>query len=222
MSTINQYIDHTLLKPTATDTDISILCQEAITHKFYAVCVNGCYVSLARKLLKETDVKIATVIGFPLGAMATASKVFEAEQAIKDGANEVDMVLNIGALISENYAYIEDEIRLIKKAIGAHILKVIIETCYLTKSQIEKATQLVINANADFVKTSTGFGSRGANFEDMRTMHNITKDTIQIKISGGIRDLKTAQTYIAMGASRLGTSSGIKLITNTNTSHNSY
>lgn len=213
MSTINHYIDHTLLKPTATTDDICILCEDALTYDFYAVCVNSYHVNLAYKILKNSPVKIATVIGFPLGASTTETKVFEAVQAIKNGADEIDMVINIGALLYKDYTYVENEIRVIKKAIGNKVLKVIIETCYLNTKQILKATELVVNAKADFVKTSTGFGARGASFEDVKLMRSITKNQIQIKASGGIKDIETAQKYIAMGVTRLGTSSGVKLTT---------
>lgn len=222
MNRINQKVDHTLLKPIALKNDIKKLCEEAIQYNFFAVCVNGCYVKFAYDLLKNTNVKVATVVGFPLGAMATTAKVFEAQQAIKDGADEVDMVINVGALIDEDYTFVEDEIHQLKTAIGNKVLKVIIETCYLNSAQIEKATEIVVKSGADFVKTSTGFGTRGASFEDMETMQKVTQGNIEIKISGGVRDLETAQKYIKMGATRLGTSSGVKLVTGETPSKNSY
>ncbi len=210
---INRYIDHTVLKATTTESDIIKLCDEAKQYNFYAVCVNGCYVNLAKEHLKGTDVSIAAVIGFPLGAMSKEAKVFEAEKCIADGANEIDMVLNIGFLKDGRYEEVEEEIREIKEAIGDNVLKVIFENCYLTKDEIEVASQLAVNAKADFVKTSTGFGTGGATFEDVEIMKSIVGDKAQIKAAGGVRDLETAQKYIDMGVTRLGTSSGVSLVT---------
>jgi deoxyribose-phosphate aldolase len=210
---LNQYIDHTLLKPTATPSEIKKLCTEAVQHKFYAVCVNGCYAETAKRAVQNSDVKIATVIGFPLGAMTTAAKVFEAKDALNKGADEIDMLINIGMLKANKTDYIENEIAEIKKAIGSKVLKVIIETCYLTNTEKEAACRAALNAKADFVKTSTGFGTAGATFEDVKLMKEIAGDKMQIKASGGIKDRETAIKYIELGVSRLGTSSGIKLVT---------
>jgi len=210
---INNYIDHTLLKATATKKEIIKLCDEAKEYQFYAVCVNGCYVSLAKKELQNTDVKVAAVIGFPLGAMTTEAKVFEAKDCIAKGANEIDMVINIGMLKSGDYEYVEDEIRRIKEAIGNNVLKVIFENCYLTDDEKKTVTQLAVNAKADFVKTSTGFGTGGATFEDVQLMKEIVGDKAQIKAAGGVRDVATAIKYIEMGVTRLGTSSGVSLVT---------
>lgn len=210
---INQYIDHTLLKATATQNDIIQLCNEAKEHHFYAVCVNSSYVSLAKKELQNSPVQIAAVVGFPLGAMSTEAKVFEAQQAIANGATEIDMVIHIGNLLDGAYEKVEHEIRAIKQAIGSHVLKVIFENCYLSKEQIQHVSQLAINAGADFIKTSTGFGTGGATFEDVALMKEIAKDQIAIKAAGGIRDLETALKYISMGVTRLGTSSGVALVT---------
>ncbi|WP_439132706.1 deoxyribose-phosphate aldolase [Polaribacter sp.] len=209
---INQFIDHTLLKPTATKQQIIKLCEEAKTYNFYAVCVNGCYVALAKKQLENTKVKVAAVIGFPLGAMTTEAKVFEAKNCVEKGASEIDMVLNIGKLIDGDDAYIENEIKAIKEAIGNTVLKVIFENCYLTKTQIKKACKLAVNAGADFVKTSTGFGTDGATLQDVTLMKQTVKDKAKIKAAGGIRDITTAKKYIEMGVSRLGTSSGVSLV----------
>lgn len=209
---LNQYIDHTLLKPTATPSEIKKLCTEAVKHKFYAVCVNGCYVEIAKKAVENSDVKVAAVIGFPLGGSTTASKVFEAEDCIKKGADEIDMVINIGMLKSGNLKYVEEEIAAIKKAIGNKILKVIIETCFLTDEEKTLACRAALNAKADFVKTSTGFGHGGATPEDIEIMKDVVGDKLQIKASGGIKDTKTARKYIKLGVSRLGTSSGVALI----------
>jgi deoxyribose-phosphate aldolase len=210
---INKYIDHTVLKATTTENDIVKLCNEAKEHNFYAVCVNGCYVNLAKENLIGTDVSIAAVIGFPLGAMSKEAKVFEAEKCIADGANEIDMVLNIGFLKDGRYDEVEEEIREIKEAIGDNVLKVIFENCYLTKEEIKIASKLAVNAKADFVKTSTGFGTDGATFEDVELMKSIVGDKAEIKAAGGVRDLETAIKYINMGVTRLGTSSGVSLVT---------
>ncbi|CAM1345672.1 deoxyribose-phosphate aldolase [Tenacibaculum amylolyticum] len=219
---LNQYIDHTLLKATATEKDIIQLCSEAKTYNFYAVCVNGSYVPLAKKELENSSVAIAAVIGFPLGAMNTQAKVFEAKQAIADGATEIDMVINVGNLLDGKYDVVENEIRLIKKAIGNNVLKVIFENCYLTPEQIKTVSQLAVNAGADYIKTSTGFGTGGATFDDVALMKQVGKDQVKIKAAGGIRDVETAQKYIAMGVERLGTSSGVALVTTGTANSNSY
>ncbi len=210
---LNTYIDHTILKAIATVADITKLCSEAKQYNFYSVCVNGAYVGLACSELMKSDVKIAAVIGFPLGAMTTKAKVFEAKQCIEDGANEIDMVLNIGLLKSGYYEIVRDEIAKIKKTIGSNVLKVIFENCYLTNEEKKIACQLSIDAGADFIKTSTGFGPGGATIEDVRLMKDIAQDKILIKASGGIKDIDTARAYINLGASRLGTSSGVALVT---------
>ncbi|MFY9242372.1 MAG: deoxyribose-phosphate aldolase [Polaribacter sp.] len=219
---INKYIDHTLLKATATNNEIIALCNEAKKYNFYAVCVNGCFVEFAKQQLKNTDVKIAAVIGFPLGAISTKAKVFEASNCIENGANEIDMVLNIGKLLEVNYEYVEKEIKLIKEAIGRNLLKVILETCYLSKEQIEIACRLAVNAGADFVKTSTGFGTNGATFKDVEIMKNAVNGKAQIKASGGIKDVQTANKYIEMGVTRLGTSAGVLLVTKGISDKNQY
>jgi len=210
---LSKYIDHTLLKPTATESDIIQLCKEAVGYNFYAVCVNSCYVELCKNTIQNSIVKIASVVGFPLGAMDTLSKIKEAENAIKNGAHEIDMVINIGFLKDGKLDLVENEIRLIKKAIGNNILKVIIETCYLTDEEKKIATQLTVNAGADFVKTSTGFGTGGATLEDIALMKSITQNKIKIKASGGIRDYETAIKYIDLGVTRIGTSNGIQIVT---------
>lgn len=209
---LNKYIDHTLLKPTATPADIEKLCTEAKTHSFAAVCVHPCYLDLAKDFLKNSSVKIAVVIGFPLGAMTTKAKIFEAEEAIKKGANEIDMVINIGMLKAGEVTYVTREIEAIKKAIGDKVLKVILETCFLTDEEKEIAAKAALKAKADYIKTSTGFGTGGATFSDVRLMKEIAGDEMKIKASGGIKDRETAIKYIDLGVSRLGTSSGTKLI----------
>lgn len=209
---INKYIDHTVLKATTTPKDIEKLCNEAKEYKFYSVCVNGCYVPLCKKLLVNTDVKVAAVIGFPLGAMSTEAKVYEAKKCIKDGANEIDMVINVGMLKAKEYDYVREEIRQIKEAIGTNVLKVIIETCYLTDDEKVKACELAVEAKADFVKTSTGFGTNGATFEDVALMKKTVGNRAKVKASGGVKTYETAVKYIELGAERLGTSSGIQIM----------
>jgi len=209
---LNKYIDHTILKATASSSDIQKLCEEAIEHEFYSVCVNGCYVADAKHLLQGTDVKVAAVVGFPLGAMTTAAKVFEAKEAVENGAGEIDMVINIAKLKDGEFEFVENEIRLIKEAIGDNVLKVIIETCYLTDEEKVKACELSLAAKADFVKTSTGFGTGGATYEDVKLMKSVVGDDAKVKASGGVRDKETAQKYVDLGAERLGTSSGIEIV----------
>jgi deoxyribose-phosphate aldolase len=213
---LNTYIDHTLLKPTATPNDIITLCEEAITHQFYAVCVNGCYVQLAKSIVTNSAVQVASVMGFPLGANTTKTKIFEAQDAIKNGASEIDMVLNLGWLKAKEYKKIESEITEIKKAIGIHVLKVILETCYLTNDEIIEASKIAMYSGADFIKTSTGFGSGGATIEAVKLMKQAVGDAVKIKASGGIRDKETALQYIKLGVSRIGTSSGIAIVGDNN------
>ena len=209
---INKYIDHTVLKATTTEADIIKLCKEAREYNFFSVCVNGSYVPLAKKELEGSDVKIAAVIGFPLGAMSKDAKIFETKKCIEDGADEIDMVLNVGFLKDGKFDEVEAEIREIKNVMGTHILKVIQENCYLTDEEKRKACELSISAKADFVKTSTGFGTGGSTFEDVALMKEVVKDKAQIKAAGGVRDIETAMKYIEMGVTRLGTSSGVSLV----------
>ena len=209
---LENFIDHTLLKPTATSSDILQLCKEAEEHQFFAVCVNSCYVQLAVSALKNSKVKVAATVGFPLGAASTASKIAEAEKCVAEGAEEIDMVLNIGFLKDKKFSEVEKEISAIKEVIGDTILKVILETCYLSDEEISKACRLAENAKADFVKTSTGFGTAGATLEHVRLMKNSVSDKVKIKASGGIRDRETALKYIDLGVSRIGTSSGIQIV----------
>jgi deoxyribose-phosphate aldolase len=212
---LNKYIDHTLLKSTATKDDIIKLCNEAKEHAFFSVCVNSCYVRLAKKELKKTDVKVCSVIGFPLGAMSTKAKVYETKRALKDGADEIDMVINVGLLKSNSLKKVKKEISSIKKIMPKNILKVILETCYLSKEEILKASELALNAKADFIKTSTGFGTGGATIEDVKLMKSVAQGKMKIKASGGIKDFKTAKEYIDLGVKRLGTSSGIAIVSGT-------
>lgn len=210
---LNTYIDHTLLKPTATPEDIILLCNEALTYNFYGVCVNSCYVKLASKELANSNVKVVSTIGFPLGASSTSAKCSEAKQCILDGAKEIDMVINLGLLKQKLFKEIEQEISSIKKTIGNNLLKVIIETCFLTDQEKRTACQLALNAGADYVKTSTGFGTGGATEEDVILMVEEVGAKMKIKASGGVKDRATAKKYIDLGVSRIGTSSGIQIVT---------
>jgi len=212
MTPINSYIDHTLLKSTATIDDINTLCNEAKTYDFFTVCINGYYVPLAEQLLKHSQVKICTVIGFPLGSMSSRAKIFEAEDAIGYGADEVDMVMNLGLLKSKKLKLLENEIASVKNTIGRKVLKVIIETCYLSLEEISIASKIVESAGADFVKTSTGFGPEGASLEVVSEIKKSISSEMKIKASGGIRDYMTAKSYIDLGVSRIGTSSGIAIL----------
>jgi len=211
--TINKYIDHTALKPDTSERDIIKLCTEAKKHQFYAVCVNSSYVKLAKELISKTPVKICSVVGFPLGAMSTEAKVFEAKKAIEDGASEIDMVINIGLLKSKNYVAVFKDISDVKLAIGKIPLKVIIEISELSKNEIIKICEICIDANADFIKTSTGFSKSGATLTAVKIIRKTVKDQVKIKASGGIKDFETAQKYIEAGANRIGTSAGIAIVT---------
>ena len=212
---MNTYIDHTLLNPDATLKQIHNLCEEAIAYKFATVCIHSSYVKSASEVLTYSDVKVCTVVGFPLGASSTQAKVEEAKQAIADGASEIDMVIHQGKLKDKDFDYVEADIKAVKKAIGKHTLKVILEVCNLTDEEIAKACQLAENAGADFVKTSTGFGSHGATLEAVKIMKNNISDKVKIKASGGIRDAETAKQYIDLGVSRIGASAGIAIVEGT-------
>lgn len=218
---LSRYIDHTLLKAVATPEDIETLCEEALANNFYSVCVNSAFVPQAHALVKDSTTKVCSVIGFPLGAMSTEAKVFEAKQAIEDGASEIDMVINVGMLKIGQLHYVTSEIAQIKQAIGSNVLKVIIETCYLTNEEKITASELAVNAGADFVKTSTGFGTGGATLDDIILMKAAVGGKAKLKASGGIRDYETAKQYIDSGVSRLGTSNGIAIITGS-TAANDY
>ncbi|MBO3098562.1 deoxyribose-phosphate aldolase [Gelidibacter pelagius] len=211
--TINQFIDHTLLKPSTTERQIIDLCNEAKKYEFYAVCVNSSYVALAKQLLSKTSVKVATVVGFPLGAMATEAKVFEAKNAINEGADEIDMVINIGFLRSKNYVAVFKDISDVKNAIGKIPLKVIIEISELSKNEIVKICEICLDAKVDFIKTSTGFSKSGATLTAVKIIKKIVRDQAKIKASGGIKDRETALKYIDAGADRIGTSSGVAMMT---------
>lgn len=212
MNNIASYIDHTMLAPQATVSQIRKLCEEAVKYHFASVCVNSCHVALCAELLKGTGVNVCTVVGFPLGAMSTKAKAFEAECAVADGAVEIDMVINVGALKDENWTFVEDDIRAVKKACGGKLLKVILETCLLTDDEIVRACQLSEAAGADYVKTSTGFSKGGATAEAVSLMRKTVGDRLGVKASGGIRDRESALKMIEAGASRLGCSAGVKIM----------
>ena len=204
--------DHTLLKADATREQIIRLCEEAREYGFASVCVNSFYTALAAEELAGTDVKVCTVVGFPLGQMSTAAKAFEASRAIKDGADEIDMVINIGALKDSLEISVLEDIREVKKVCDSRVLKVIIETCLLTEDEKVLACRLAKEAGADFVKTSTGFSTGGAKVEDVALMRSTVGDDMGVKASGGIHDAKTAAALIEAGANRLGTSATLAIM----------
>ena len=208
----SKYFDHTILKADATEKEIINLCEEAKKYNFASVCVNPCYVKKCVEILKETDVDVCTVVGFPLGSMSTESKLFETEQALKDNADEIDMVINIGKLKDKDYDYVKNEINLLKKACGNKNLKVIIETCLLTDEEKIKACELSKEAGADFVKTSTGMSKAGAKKEDIILMKNVVGNDLGVKASGGIKDLNSAKIMIDAGATRIGCSSTVNIM----------
>ena len=209
---IARMIDHTLLKQDASSEAIIKLCAEAKEYHFASVCVNPGFVPLAAKELKGTDVKVCTVVGFPLGATLPESKAYEAKLAIEAGATEVDMVLNDSMAKEHNYAYIEDEVRLVKKACGKILLKVILETCLLTDEEITECSKACVRAGADYVKTSTGFSKGGATVEAVRLMRAAVGPNIGVKASGGIHNKQEAKAMIEAGASRIGASCGVAIV----------
>ena len=208
----SKYIEHTLLKPEAQKAAIEKLCREAKEYDFASVCVNPCWIDVAKKELAGSDVNVCVVIGFPLGAMTTEAKVFEASDAVKKGADEVDMVLNVGKLKDGDDAYVTDEIRKIKEAVGAHVLKVIIEACLLTDEEKVRACRDAMAAGADFVKTSTGFSAGGATVHDVKLMKETVGDKLKVKAAGGVRTPEEFQAMIDAGAERIGTSHGCELV----------
>ena len=209
---LNKYIDHTLLKPEATKEQITKLCEEARQYDFASVCVNTCYVPLAKQLLAGSDVKVCCVVGFPLGAMDTVSKAFEAKTAVENGAQEVDMVINIGALKDKDYDYVTKDIAAVVEASKPAIVKVIIEACLLTDAEKVEACKCSMNAKAEFVKTSTGFSTHGATPEDVALMKKTVGDVCKVKAAGGVRSYDDAMKMIEAGADRLGCSAGIKVM----------
>lgn len=212
MNSILNLIDHTVLKAETVREDVVTLCKEAKEYGFKAVCVNPFYIEEAKKILKDTDVKVATVIGFPLGANTSEVKAFETEDAIKKGADEVDMVINIAALKNMEYDLVLEDIKAVVDASNKRALvKVIIETCLLTDQEKIKACELSMEAGADYVKTSTGFSTAGATVEDIKIMKSVVGDKLGIKASGGVRDLEFSRALVEAGATRLGASAGVEI-----------
>ncbi len=215
MDNLNRHIEHTLLKQDAGQDDFEKLFEEAKEHDFLGVCINPAYVKKAKEALKDTNTKVVTVIGFPLGANKTEVKAFETSCAVADGADEVDMVINVTALKDKDYDYVREDIKAVKIAAKEAPLKVILETDLLTKDEIKKACEICVEAKADFVKTSTGFVKNGvgAKAEDVKLMYEtVSPYGLKVKASGGIRDKETALKMIEAGAERLGTSSGVKIV----------
>jgi deoxyribose-phosphate aldolase len=211
---IAKYIDHTMLRPEAPTSAFDKLCQEAVQYRFYAVCVNSCRVAHVSRKLQGSNVKVCSVVGFPLGAMTSRSKAFEARQAIEDGASEIDMVINIGLLKTGELHGVEEDIRAVRRATrGNTILKVIIETALLTQDEKVMACELSKKAGADFVKTCTGFSGGGASVEDLSLMRQVVGREMGVKASGGVRTYKSALSFIGAGATRLGCVSSVAIVT---------
>ncbi|PRX35544.1 deoxyribose-phosphate aldolase [Orenia metallireducens] len=207
-------IDHTILNADALDKDVKLKCQEALEYRFASVCVNPSFVSLVNKELEGSEVKVCTVIGFPLGETTTETKIFETRNAVKNGADEIDMVINIGAIKSGAWDIVRDDIRAVVEATkGSAIVKVIIETCYLTEEEKVKACQIAKEVGAGFVKTSTGFGTGGATVEDIKLMRETVGPDMGVKASGGVRSKEDALKMIEAGATRIGASSGVAIVT---------
>ena len=209
---IAKMIDHTMLKADATTETIKKYCSEAKEYGFASVCVNTCHVPLVAEELKGSDVKVCCVVGFPLGAMSTAAKAFEAKTAVQEGADEVDMVINVGGMKDGNYEMVKSDIKAVVDASEGRTVKVIIETCLLTKDEIVKACELSVEAGADFVKTSTGFSTGGALVEDVALMKKTVGDRAKVKASGGIRTYEQAMELINAGADRIGAGNGVILL----------
>ena len=209
---INQYIDHTLLKPESTQEQIDHLLSEAVEYQFASVCVNPTWVAHCSKTLAGTGVKVCTVVGFRLGANTSSVKAFETKDAIANGADEIDMVINVGQLKSGQYEVVEADIRAVVEASQDKLVKVIIETCLLTNDEKVKACQLAVSAGADFVKTSTGFSAAGATVEDIVLMRETVGPNIGVKAAGGARSYEDAEAFIEAGATRIGTSSGVAIV----------
>ena len=207
-----RYIDHTLLKPTATPEEIRRLCREAMEHYFFAVCVNPAYVRLARETLGDAPVRVASVVGFPLEATPSEIKALEAAQAVAHGADELDMVIPLGLAKAHDWAGVEADVRAVRAAAPRAVLKVILETGFLTPEEVRLAAQAAVRAGADFLKTSTGFGPRGATVEDVRLLVEVAQGRAEVKAAGGIRTPEDAWRMIEAGATRIGTSSGVALV----------
>ena len=211
---LNKYIDHTLLKPDAQQEQIEKLIEEAKSYDFASVCVNPTWVNFAAEGLRDSDVKVCTVIGFPLGANTPFVKACETKNAIQNGADEIDMVINIGALKSKNLALVEEDIQAVVEASGDKLVKVIIETCLLTEEEKIRMCEVVTKAGADYIKTSTGFSKAGATFDDIRLFSEHIGPNVKMKAAGGISSLEDAEKFLALGADRLGTSRIIKIVKN--------
>ncbi|UVO16032.1 deoxyribose-phosphate aldolase [Mesomycoplasma ovipneumoniae] len=218
----NKLIDHTILKAQTTSQDIKNLIAEAKKYNFGAICIAATWVKLAKQELKDTDIKIVTVIGFPLGNQVSAVKQKEASLAIMHGADEIDMVMNIGKFKEKEFDFVINEINLIKKEIGTKILKVIVETALLSANEIAEATKIVSKSNADFIKTSTGFSYRGASLQDIEIMSANKNKNLQIKAAGGISTIEDIEAYYKLGATRFGTSKSVSIVENLDDKKSEY
>ncbi|KXG75915.1 deoxyribose-phosphate aldolase [Thermotalea metallivorans] len=220
---IAKYIDHTILKPETQKIDVIRVCQEAKQYGFYSVCINSCYVPLAKEQLKGTDIKVTAVVGFPLGAMDMKAKAYETKVAVERGADEIDMVIHIGALKDKDDDYVREDIKRVVASLNQNtLLKVILETSLLTEEEKIKACELSMEAGAHFVKTSTGFSTGGATVEDVRLMKRIVGDRLGVKASGGIRNYETAMKMIEAGATRLGISASVAVVRGMESENSSY
>lgn len=208
----NKMIDHTVLKADTPLETVKRICDEAMEYGFASVCINPCHVAYCADYLKDSDVNVCTVIGFPLGANTSAVKAFETKDAIANGADEIDMVMNIGALKDKNYDLVRDDVKAVVEAANGTLVKVILETCLLTEDEIKKACELCVGAKADYVKTSTGFSTRGATIEDVRIMKEAVHGKAKVKAAGGVRTPEDMVKIVAAGADRIGTSAGCSLV----------
>ena len=208
----NKMIDHTVLKADTPLETVKRICDEAMEYGFASVCINPCHVAYCADYLKDSDVDVCTVIGFPLGANTSAVKAFETKDAIANGADEIDMVMNIGALKDKNYDLVRDDVKAVVEAANGTLVKVILETCLLTEDEIKKACELCVEAKADYVKTSTGFSTRGATIEDVRIMKEAVHGKAKVKAAGGVRTPEDMVKIVAAGADRIGTSAGCSLV----------
>lgn len=208
----NKMIDHTVLKADTPLETVKRTCDEAMEYGFASVCINPCHVAYCADYLKDSDVNVCTVIGFPLGANTSAVKAFETKDAIANGADEIDMVMNIGALKDKNYDLVRDDVKAVVEAANGTLVKVILETCLLTEDEIKKACELCVEAKADYVKTSTGFSTRGATIEDVRIMKEAVHGKAKVKAAGGVRTPEDMVKIVAAGADRIGTSAGCSLV----------
>lgn len=208
----NKMIDHTVLKADTPLETVKRICDEAMEYGFASVCINPCHVAYCADYLKDSDVNVCTVIGFPLGANTSAVKAFETKDAIANGADEIDMVMNIGALKDKNYDLVRDDVKAVVEAANGTLVKVILETCLLTEDEIKKACELCAEAKADYVKTSTGFSTRGATIEDVRIMKEAVHGKAKVKAAGGVRTPEDMVKIVAAGADRIGTSAGCSLV----------